>query len=147
MIFFRKSITSLMNISQHLDVYFYGKSLIQKIMLFIRFFSVVPFRISISMSLINNNQNRQEEEDLSEIVQLVGKASLAESDKITLEVRNSSFFLINLEKLFPWKALKILWRKCWRQKRIVDIIFREKQRKIFIENFESLIRNQCSCLK
>ena len=28
----------------------------------------------------------QEEEDLSEIVQLVGKASLAESDKITLEV-------------------------------------------------------------
>ena len=31
----------------------------------------------------------QEEEDLSEIVQLVGKASLAESDKITLEVRLS----------------------------------------------------------
>lgn len=30
--------------------------------------------------------NFQEEEDLSEIVQLVGKASLAESDKITLEV-------------------------------------------------------------
>ena len=29
----------------------------------------------------------QEEEDLSEIVQLVGKASLAETDKITLEVR------------------------------------------------------------
>ena len=28
----------------------------------------------------------QEEEDLSEIVQLVGKGSLAESDKITLEV-------------------------------------------------------------
>lgn len=28
----------------------------------------------------------QEEEDLSEIVQLVGKASLAEGDKITLEV-------------------------------------------------------------
>lgn len=28
----------------------------------------------------------QEEEDLSEIVQLVGKASLAETDKITLEV-------------------------------------------------------------
>lgn len=28
----------------------------------------------------------QEEEDLSEIVQLVGKASLAEADKITLEV-------------------------------------------------------------
>ena len=31
----------------------------------------------------------QEEEDLSEIVQLVGKASLAESDKITLEVAES----------------------------------------------------------
>lgn len=28
----------------------------------------------------------QEEEDLAEIVQLVGKASLAETDKITLEV-------------------------------------------------------------
>ena len=28
----------------------------------------------------------QEEEDLSEIVQLVGKGSLAESDKITLEI-------------------------------------------------------------
>ena len=28
----------------------------------------------------------QEEENLSEIVQLIGKASLAESDKITLEV-------------------------------------------------------------
>uniref|UniRef100_A0A1I7WJS1 H(+)-transporting two-sector ATPase n=1 Tax=Heterorhabditis bacteriophora TaxID=37862 RepID=A0A1I7WJS1_HETBA len=32
------------------------------------------------------SQTFQEEEDLSEIVQLVGKASLAESDKITLEV-------------------------------------------------------------
>ena len=31
----------------------------------------------------------QEEEDLSEIVQLVGKASLAETDKITLEVRRA----------------------------------------------------------
>ena len=31
----------------------------------------------------------QEEEDLSEIVQLVGKASLAESDKITLEVADT----------------------------------------------------------
>ena len=31
----------------------------------------------------------QEEEDLSEIVQLVGKASLAESDKITLEVTDT----------------------------------------------------------
>ena len=32
------------------------------------------------------SQILQEEEDLSEIVQLVGKASLAETDKITLEV-------------------------------------------------------------
>ena len=32
------------------------------------------------------NKILQEEEDLSEIVQLVGKASLAETDKITLEV-------------------------------------------------------------
>ena len=32
------------------------------------------------------NEILQEEEDLSEIVQLVGKASLAEGDKITLEV-------------------------------------------------------------
>jgi V-type H+-transporting ATPase subunit A len=39
----------------------------------------VPLRIKVSEIL-------QEEEDLSEIVQLVGKASLAETDKITLEV-------------------------------------------------------------
>ncbi|KAG8194966.1 hypothetical protein JTE90_021426 [Oedothorax gibbosus] len=39
----------------------------------------VPLRTKIQQIL-------QEEEDLSEIVQLVGKASLAESDKITLEV-------------------------------------------------------------
>ena len=47
----------------------------------------------------------QEEEDLSEIVQLVGKASLAESDKITLEVADiktldkitSSFILVLVE--------------------------------------------------
>ncbi|XP_054167437.1 V-type proton ATPase catalytic subunit A [Oppia nitens] len=39
----------------------------------------VPYRIKCQQIL-------QEEEDLSEIVQLVGKASLAESDKITLEV-------------------------------------------------------------
>jgi vacuolar-type H+-ATPase catalytic subunit A/Vma1 len=32
------------------------------------------------------NEILQEEEDLSEIVQLVGKASLAETDKITLEI-------------------------------------------------------------
>ena len=39
----------------------------------------VPMRVRCQQIL-------QEEEDLSEIVQLVGKASLAESDKITLEV-------------------------------------------------------------
>jgi len=39
----------------------------------------VPMRVKCQQIL-------QEEEDLSEIVQLVGKASLAESDKITLEV-------------------------------------------------------------
>jgi len=39
----------------------------------------VPLRTKV-------NEILQEEEDLSEIVQLVGKASLAESDKITLEV-------------------------------------------------------------
>jgi V-type H+-transporting ATPase subunit A len=39
----------------------------------------VPLRTKVKEIL-------QEEEDLSEIVQLVGKASLAESDKITLEV-------------------------------------------------------------
>merc|ERR1712212_865200 len=39
----------------------------------------VPLRIKV-------NEILQEEEDLSEIVQLVGKASLAETDKITLEV-------------------------------------------------------------
>ncbi|CAG2059267.1 unnamed protein product [Timema podura] len=39
----------------------------------------VPFRTKVKEIL-------QEEEDLSEIVQLVGKASLAETDKITLEV-------------------------------------------------------------
>src|SRR5687767_3297854 len=36
--------------------------------------------------LVQCQQILQEEEDLSEIVQLVGKASLAETDKITLEV-------------------------------------------------------------
>jgi len=39
----------------------------------------VPLRIKV-------NEILQEEEDLAEIVQLVGKGSLAESDKITLEV-------------------------------------------------------------
>lgn len=39
----------------------------------------VPLRTKVKEIL-------QEEEDLSEIVQLVGKASLAEADKITLEV-------------------------------------------------------------
>jgi len=39
----------------------------------------VPLRIKV-------NEILQEEEDLSEIVQLVGKGSLAEADKITLEV-------------------------------------------------------------
>lgn len=39
----------------------------------------VPLRTKVKEIL-------QEEEDLSEIVQLVGKASLAETDKITLEV-------------------------------------------------------------
>uniref|UniRef100_A0A0K2TQ73 H(+)-transporting two-sector ATPase n=1 Tax=Lepeophtheirus salmonis TaxID=72036 RepID=A0A0K2TQ73_LEPSM len=39
----------------------------------------VPLRVKV-------NEILQEEEDLSEIVQLVGKASLAETDKITLEV-------------------------------------------------------------
>ncbi len=41
--------------------------------------TVILFYLGLSMLL-------QEEEDLSEIVQLVGKASLAETDKITLEV-------------------------------------------------------------
>jgi len=36
--------------------------------------------------VIQCQQILQEEEDLSEIVQLVGKASLAETDKVTLEV-------------------------------------------------------------
>lgn len=39
----------------------------------------VPLRTKVKEIL-------QEEEDLSEIVQLVGKGSLAESDKITLEI-------------------------------------------------------------
>lgn len=43
------------------------------------FTEFVPLRTKVKEIL-------QEEEDLSEIVQLVGKASLAESDKITLEV-------------------------------------------------------------
>ncbi|XP_022111081.1 V-type proton ATPase catalytic subunit A [Acanthaster planci] len=43
------------------------------------FAEFVPLRTKVKEIL-------QEEEDLSEIVQLVGKASLAESDKITLEV-------------------------------------------------------------
>ena len=44
----------------------------------------------------------QEEEDLSEIVQLVGKASLAESDKITLEVAA----IKTLDKIY------IIWYSC-----------------------------------
>lgn len=43
------------------------------------FAEFVPLRTKVKEIL-------QEEEDLSEIVQLVGKASLAETDKITLEV-------------------------------------------------------------
>lgn len=43
------------------------------------FVEFVPLRTKVKEIL-------QEEEDLSEIVQLVGKASLAETDKITLEV-------------------------------------------------------------
>lgn len=43
------------------------------------FTEFVPLRTKVKEIL-------QEEEDLSEIVQLVGKASLAETDKITLEV-------------------------------------------------------------
>lgn len=43
------------------------------------FHDFVPLRVKASQIL-------QDEEDLSEIVQLVGKASLAETDKITLEV-------------------------------------------------------------
>jgi len=43
------------------------------------YYEFVPLRTKIKEIL-------QEEEDLSEIVQLVGKSSLAESDKITLEV-------------------------------------------------------------
>jgi V-type H+-transporting ATPase subunit A len=43
------------------------------------FSEFVPLRTKVKEIL-------QEEEDLSEIVQLVGKASLAESDKITLEI-------------------------------------------------------------
>ena len=43
----------------------------------------------------------QEEEDLSEIVQLVGKASLAESDKITLEVAD----IKTLDKITPYVIL------------------------------------------
>ena len=46
------------------------------------FKQTVPNRLSLSQV----KEILQEEEDLSEIVQLVGKASLAESDKITLEV-------------------------------------------------------------
>ena len=38
----------------------------------------------------------QEEEDLSEIVQLVGKASLAETDKITLEVSRAGMNILFL---------------------------------------------------
>ena len=49
---------------------------------------LVPFAENCSSRLIllQVKEILQEEEDLSEIVQLVGKASLAESDKITLEV-------------------------------------------------------------
>jgi V-type H+-transporting ATPase subunit A len=43
------------------------------------FAEFVPLRTRVKEIL-------QEEEDLAEIVQLVGKASLAETDKITLEV-------------------------------------------------------------
>ena len=51
----------------------------------------------------------QEEEDLSEIVQLVGKASLAESDKITLEVAKliKDDYLQQNGKLFDSNKTKI----------------------------------------
>ena len=44
------------------------------------------FQLISFSSLIQCKEILQEEEDLSDIVQLVGKASLAETDKITLEV-------------------------------------------------------------
>ena len=46
-------------------------------------------QIAPTGSLSQVKEILQEEEDLSEIVQLVGKASLAESDKITLEVTDT----------------------------------------------------------
>ena len=48
-----------------------------------------PINGSLRHFLLQVKEILQEEEDLSEIVQLVGKASLAESDKITLEVDDS----------------------------------------------------------
>lgn len=81
----------------------------------------VPLRTKVKEIL-------QEEEDLSEIVQLVGKASLAEGDKITLEVAkllkddflqqnrfvetNKPFFLhktllnFSFLKFFKWREIK-----------------------------------------
>ena len=52
---------------------------------------LVPFagNCSFRLFLPQVKEILQEEEDLSEIVQLVGKASLAESDKITLEVADT----------------------------------------------------------
>lgn len=60
------------------------------------FAEFVPLRTKVKEIL-------QEEEDLSEIVQLVGKASLAETDKITLEVAKllkDDFLQQNRYKLF-----------------------------------------------
>lgn len=62
------------------------------------FAEFVPLRTKVKEIL-------QEEEDLSEIVQLVGKASLAESDKITLEIAKlikDDFLQQNRYNLFPY---------------------------------------------
>ena len=51
-------------------------------------------KCSIRLLLTQVKEILQEEEDLSEIVQLVGKASLAESDKITLEVAGVTLHIL-----------------------------------------------------
>ena len=60
-----------------------------KVCFFIQDKTNEPINGSLRHFLLQVKEILQEEEDLSEIVQLVGKASLAESDKITLEVDDS----------------------------------------------------------
>lgn len=63
----------------------------------------------------------QEEEDLSEIVQLVGKASLAEADKVTLEIaRLIKDDFLQQNSYSPYDRFCPFWKTCGMLKNIIS---------------------------